>query len=368
MDNKTIERTEVTLEEENQLPLKVWTQHAPGSWQEALKSRDDLEFAGSVELDAVKGQTSGDIDFETINFKMVAPTLARAKEDEADLVLFSNLEQDKIGVAARNTATGNFQLLTSHQIALLITELLIEKHVRSGEGEEGKDPLLIRSVITSDVLEAQASYNRVKCVNTYSGYEALANAVAEREEDFKVLAAVDEMNHIVFPGLSQQEGLQKAIALLVDKAIALKEEGKSLIDFLNRLYARYGFYQEKSFGVVKDSTTGRKQIEAIIRQFRNAKKIDFIDADVRQITDYQKGVYTNLLTDKKGKNDLPKENLLQVLLEDNTKITLQPAEDYSKLYYHISVSTRILSREGVDEAKAAANTQLMRLMGIITKI
>lgn len=366
--DKTLESTEELVQEETHLPLKVWTQHAPSAWQNSLKEHGEMEFAGSMALEDLKKQASDDIDYDTINFKMVSATLARAKEDEADLVVFSNQQQDKIGVGVRNTTSGNFQLLTSHQQALLLIELLIEKHQQAGEKEEGKELLLVRSVITSDVLEMQASFNRIKCVNAYSGYEALVEAVEEKKGDFEVLAGVDEMNHVVFPGLSQEEGLCKAVQLFLEKASALKEEESSLLDFVNRLYTRYGFYQEKSFGVVKDAAGGKKEIEGIIRQFRNAKKMDFIDADVRQINDFQKGVYTNLLTDKKGKNDLPKENLLQVILEDNTKITLQPAEDYTKLYYHISVSTRILSRDGIDEAKAAANTQVMRLMGIITKV
>lgn len=369
MEDKTLENTEVLLEEEQQLPLKVWTQHAPAGWQDRLRSKEELDFAGSIDLKTAKEQSKGEVDHETINFKMVSATLAKAKEDEADLVLFANEQQDKIGIAARNLENGNFQLLTGHQLALLVVELLAEKHHHATDKpENGKDLLFIRSVITSDVLDTLASYNRIRCVLSYSGYEALKEAVAEQEEQYQVLGAVDEMNHIVLPGLSQEEGLQQAVELLLDKACALKTEGKSLLDYMNRLYTRYGFYQEKSFGVVKDSGNGRKQIDAILRQFRNAKKLDFVEAPVRLINDYQKGVYTNLLTDKKGKMDLPKENLLQVLLEDNTKISLQPADDFTKLYYHISVNTRILSREGIAEAKAAANAQMMRLMNMMAKI
>lgn len=369
MDDKTLENTEVLLEEEQQLPLKVWTQHAPGSWQESLRAKEELDFAGSIDLKTAKEQSKGEVDYDTINFKMVSATLAKAKEDEADLVLFSNEEQDKIGLAVRNQEKGNFQLLTGHQIALLLIELLVERHLHATDKEQDdKDLLFIRSVITSDVLDTLASYNRIRCVNSYSGYEALQEAVASQEEHYRVLAAVDEMNHIVLPGLSQEEGLLEAVELLLEKARALKEEGKSLLDYLNSLYTRYGFYQEKSFGVVKDSGNGRKQIDAVLRQFRNAKKIDFMEAPVRLINDFQKGVYTNLLTDKKGKTDLPKENLLQVLLDDNTKISLQPSDDYTKLYYHISVNTRILSREGIEDAKAAANAQMMRLMNMMAKI
>lgn len=369
MDDKTLESTEMLLEEEQQLPLKVWTQHVPVSWQDTLRSKEDLDFAGSIDLETAKEQSKGEVDHDTINFKMVSATLTRAKEDEADLVLFSNEQQDKIGLAVRNHENGNFQLLTGHQLALLLVELLVERHLHATDKEEtDKDLLFIRSVITSDVLDTLASYNRLRCVTSYSGYEALREAVAENEENYQVLAAVDEMNHIVLPGLSQKEGLQQSVELLLDKARSLKEESKSLLDFLIRLYTRYGFYQEKSFGVVKDSSNGRKQIDAVLRQFRNAKKIDFMDAPVRLINDFQKGVFTNLLTDKKGKTDLPKENMLQVVLDDNTKITLQPAEDYSKLYYHISVNTRILSREGIEEAKASASVQMMRLMNMMAKI
>lgn len=371
MDDKTLESTEVLLEEEQgeQLPLKVWTQHAPLSWQDSLRNKEGLDFAGSVDLETAKKQTQGEVDHDTINFKMVSGTLAKAKEDEADIVLFTNEQQDKIGLAVRNQANGNFQLFTGHQIALLLMELLVERHLHATDkDEDSRSQLFVRSVITSDVLDTLASYNRIRCVTSYSGYEALAEAIASNEENYQVLAAVDELNHVLLPGLSKEEGLKQAVELLLDKACALKEDGKSLLDYLNRLYTRYGFYQEKSFGVVKDSGNSRKQIDAILRQFRNAKKIDFMEAPVRLINDFQKGVFTNLLTDKKGKTDLPKENMLQVLLDDNTKITLQPADDYSKLFYHISVNSRILSREGIEDAKAAANAQLMRLMNMMAKI
>jgi phosphoglucomutase len=362
--NSSTEQVEIQPTEVQEAPLYIMTLNANKDWISGLLKQSKLELLSEIDLSNVQEHAAEDTDFETINFKMASATIKMAEETEADVLFLANRQQSRLGLAARKSAEGHFQLLTSNQIALLLCEILLEQTTSQ---EERKSLLLIHSVVSSGVLESQASYWQVKSIQTYSGQESLSQAIEEQTTQ-EVMVAVDEQNHIVFPGLSQQESLQKALSLLAEKAFDLKQEGQTLHDHLLTLFKRYGFYSEKSFCISKEDKHGQQQIQNSMRTLRQKPVDSLFEQPVRTIIDFQKRTYGNLLTGRKGKIDLPKAAVLQFVFTDNSKITFEANDDNSKITYHISVNDRLMSKEDFDEVKSNANKRMLNIMGKIGKI
>lgn len=362
--NSNIERAETQPVEDQESPLKVVTQNAPLNWITPLSQNDELELLAQVDLATAREHANESTDFDTINFKMASASMKTAGETGADVLFLTDQKQQKLGIAARKSPEGLFQLLTANQIALIVAETLLEQ--REGQGEEDNPLLIIRSVISSDVLDVQAAHWQARSTQTYPGLEALSQAM-EEQEGYQVLLAVDEQNHFVFPGLTPEESLLKAMFLVSEKAKSLKKEGETLVDFLLMLFKRYGFYQEKSFGIKKEDKHGQKQIEKSMRALRQQPLDALFGQPVRTLIDFQKKTYLNLLTGKKAKTDLPKADLLQFYFTDNSRVTFETNEDYSKIIYHISIKDRLISKENFEEVRNASNERMIRMMEKVGK-
>lgn len=367
MSTNQAEHSENLLEQDRLAPLKIFTQHVTGSLTAALGENPELEMAGEADLESAKEGAGPDTDFDSVNYKMIAGSTKTAEKAGADVVFFTNESQDQLGISVRRSADGPIRILTGHQVALILSEVVIEQYYRNETEEEGNEPQILKSIVLSDVMEMQAAYKKVKLVQTFSGLEELSRSMEESSQESVVLLAMDESNHFLFPELSPAESIEKAIKLLADKAIALRKEGETLFDFLTDLYKQYGFYQEKSFTIVRDDKSGEKHLKGIIDEIRKQAPDFLFGQTIRLINDYNKRTFYNLLTTKKGKTTLPKTDILQFLFADNTKITLVPASDYSKLFYHFSVSSRLPGKEAFDEARQQANEKIVKMMERIGK-
>lgn len=367
MSTNQAENSENLLEQERLAPLKIFTQHVSGTLTAALGENPEMELAGETNLEAAKEGAGPDTDFDSVNYKMIAGSTKAAEKAGADVVFFTNDSRDQLGISVRRTPEGPLRILTGHQVALVLSEVVIEQYYLKNSEEEGKEPQILKSIVLSDVLEMQAAYKKVKLIQTFSGLEELSRSMEENSQDQEVLLAMDEANHFLFPGLSPSESVEKAIQLLAEKATALKKEGETLFDFLTDLYRQYGFFQEKSFTIVRDDKSGEKHLKGIIDEIRKQAPDFLYGQTIRLINDYNKRTFYNLLTTKKGKTTLPKTDILQFIFADNTKITLVPASDYSKLFYHFSVSSRLPGKEAFDEARQQANERIIKMMERIGK-
>lgn len=368
MSENLIADTEIPLEQERMAPLKVLTQNTSKTLATDLAKNPELELLGDVDLQTAKNNAGAGADFESVNYKMVASSIKAAKEAEAELLFFTNEQQDQLGLCARKSMEGDFQIFTAHQLALLLNEILLEQYRLKGTDESEKTPLIIRSLALSDVLEVQAAYEHIKSIQVYTGLEELSRTIEENQAENLILVAVDEANHILFPGHSPQESIDEGIKLIAEKALALKKEGDTLYDYLIALYKQYGFYQEKSFTISRADEGKDKHIKTIMDDLRKQSPEFLFGQPVRMLSDFNKKFFYNFLTAKKGKTTLAKSDILQYIFADNTKVTIVPEADYSKLFYHFSVNSRVFGKDDFEEVKSQANEQIVRMMGKIGKI
>lgn len=356
-----------TAEEENgylppeQIPLKVRIQSNQLSIYD-MKGVVVNSFMTHEEAQAAVGQT---LDFSSIQFKMASYSLQQAQEHEEDLVLLTDQDDVKIGLAARKYIRGKLQILTIHQIALLIAEQLIEQNSQAS----GKEKLLIRSVNTSEALDYMCAKNEIKCIEVLAGPENLQQAVATYQNDFDIIMAVDEFNHILFPGSDLHKSVNDAFKILLTMAVKLKKQRKTLIDDLIRLYKKYRFYHEKSFCVDgADSQASQNYNATVMSNLRKNLPSKLYNYQVRTINDYKKGVSHNILTGKLMKINLPKTDILQFITVQGDKISIAPSEDYLKLYYNLSMSDSIANKEDFDETRKSLSEKMLTIIQSLGKL
>lgn len=362
------ENTETLLEQEKLAPLKILTQHAPQTLANSLAEHAELELVAEVDLETAKASAGPETDFDTLNYKMASGSIKIAQESGADVFFYTNEQQDQLGVCARKSMKGQLQLLTGHQSALILSEILVEQFNLKEPDASEKEAVILRSLVLTDAFDVQSAYKNIKGIQTYSGLTALSEGFTEYGEDNLILVAVDEVNHVLFPEQSAQESIATGMELIAEKALALKKEGKTLIDYLIALYKEYGFYHEKSFTINREDAEGEKHIKSIMDEIRKETPDALFGKPVRVVNDFHKKTSHNLLNAKKSKTSLPKADVLQFLFTDNTKITFAPTESYDKLFYHFSVTSRISGKEVYDEAKVQASERILRLMERIGKI
>jgi phosphoglucomutase len=371
MSTNQIEQTQMLLEQERLAPLKVMTQHAPKDLAATFAECPGFELLGDVDLQTARARAGEGADFEVVNYKTAAGSIKIAQENGVELLFLTNENQDQLGLCARKFMKGHFHFFTAHQIALLLSEILIAQHQPEYSGETDSDErrlLILRSLTLTDAFDVQAAYKQVKAFQVFPGLENLSQSIEEYQQDYKVLLAVDEANHVLFPASSPAESIEKGMKLLAEKALELKQEGKTLFDFLVELYKEYGFYQEKTFAINREDEAGEKYFRYLMDQFRKQSPETLFGKSIRVVSDFQKRSVYNHLTEKKGKTDLPKADVLQFLFSDNTKITVVPSDDYSRLSYHFSVTSRVSGKDAVEEARIQANDRIMGLMERIGKI
>lgn len=368
MSTNSLEHTEMLLEQEREEPLKILTQNTSSTLKKQLVENHEIALSAEVDPETARAGAKAQVSFDSINYKMVAGSIKTAQAAGVELLFFTNAQKDQLGLCARKFMKGNFHFFTPHQIALLLSEIVIENYRQQDAEESGKGPIILRSIALSDAMEVQASYKEIKSSKTYSGLGALSQAIEDDQQDYRILLAVDEANHVLFPGYSAQESVEEGMKLIAEKALALKREGKTLFDFLVELYRQYGFYHEKSFTISKADQEGEKYLKNLMDEVRKQTSDSFFGPQVRIVNDFYKRTFHNLLTAKKGKIILPKADVLQFLFVDNTKLTLVPMENYHKLTYHFSVSSRISGKEAMEEAKGQANERIIRMMERIGKI
>ncbi len=366
MSTNQLETSESLLKQEVETPLQIFTQHISPSMASVISKHPELTLVEDISLESAKKGANPGTDFDSINFKMVSGSMKTAGESGAEVLFYSNEQQDQLGVCAKKSVEGRLQILTAHQIALILSEIVISKYQKN-QDEGGKEPLLLRSLVLTHALEVQAAYNKIKATQIYSGLTSLQEALRDQHQDYTILLAMDEANHFLFPERSPKESIDYAIQLLAEKALALKKEGRTLVDFLIELYRMYGFYHEKSFTINREDADGEKHIKGIVGGLRKEAPDALFDKPVRVVNDFHKGFSANLLNAKKTKTTLAKADVLQLLFTDNSKVTFAPTEDYSKLFYHFSVSSRIHGKEAYDEAKLMANESIIGMMEKIGK-
>ena len=264
--------------------------------------------------------------------KALTRGIALAKAEGADLVIATDPDCDRVGVAVKTT-TGDYALLTGNQIGAMLTNYIIE----SSKEENKLDPkaTLVKTIVTSEFGADIARANNLDVINVLTGFKFIGQKIKSFEEsgDRTYLFGYEESyGYLVGTHARDKDGVVASL-LISEMAAYYYDKGMSLYEGLQELYKKYGYFREKTISLTLKGIEGLAKIKEIITYFRENDIEEFNNTKVVDLKDYQKGI-----------DGLPKANVLKYFLEDGSWIAVRPSGTEPKLKFYVAV-------KGEDEAK-----------------
>jgi phosphoglucomutase len=321
---------------------------------------------GFKNVHIVDEQSIPDGNFPTVNYpnpeesETMSMGLHKAKELDADILLGTDPDADRVGVGVKNHK-GEWVLMNGNQTAVLAFAYLME--ARKAKGIANANDMVIKTIVTSEMINEVAKQNKVACYNVLTGFKWIAELIKEKEGKENYVIGGEESFGLMIGDQIRDKDAVSAVALLCEMAAYEKSKGKTLFDKMIELYVQYGFYYENLISITKKGMNGQQEIAQMMEGYRQSPPTSINGNKVVTLLDYELQKGTNLLTGESWKIDLPKSNVLQFITEDGSKISARPSGTEPKIKFYFSVNAPLDNINAFDEVYALLNN---RIEGIIS--
>ncbi len=312
-----------------------------------------LAKAGYTDVNIVKEQAEPNGDFPTVKSpnpeepEALKMALELAEQTNADIVIGTDPDSDRLGVAVRNTE-GKMVLLSGNQSMVVMTAFLLEQWKRAGKIENRKQ-FIGSTIVSTPMMLALAEAYDVDCKVGLTGFKWIAKFIKDFPEQEFIGGGEESFGFMVGDKVRDKDAVASTLLVCEIAAIA-KAAGSSLYQELLNLYVDYGYYKEHLISITKKGKDGAEEIANMMTQLRNQPLKEIAGERVVFIEDYQSSVATNLFSNETEPLFLPKSNVLIYYLEDGSKICARPSGTEPKIKFYFSTNTII---ESVDEIKDA---------------
>ena len=324
-----------------------------------------LSRFGFTNVHIVEAQATPDGNFPTVGYpnpeesETMAMGLAMAKSLDADILLGTDPDADRVGIGVKNHK-GEWVLMNGNQTAVLAFAYLIE--ARKAKGIAKPNDMVISTIVTTAMINEVAKQNGVACYNVLTGFKWIAELIKEKEANENYVIGGEESFGLMIGNEIRDKDAVSAVALLCEMAAYEKAKGRSLFDKMIELYMQYGFYYEQLISITKKGMNGQKEIAAMMEGFRTNTPKAIDGSEVVEMLDYEMQTGKNLVSGETWKLQLPKSNVLQFITADGSKISARPSGTEPKIKFYFSVHTTLASKEAYDDTFAGLDQKIQRII------
>ncbi len=308
-------------------------------------------------------QAVADGNFPTVDYpnpedpKAWELALKLAKEKDADIVLATDPDADRLGVYCKDTKTGEYVSFTGNMSGMLIAEYILREKTKLGIMPE--NPALIESIVTTDMAKAIAKAYNVKLIEVLTGFKYIGEQIKNFEEtgSNNYVFGLEE-SYGCLPGTyARDKDAPAAVTMLCEVAAYCKNEGKTLWDAMIDLYEKYGYYKEGLSTLTLKGVDGAAELKKLMDKARSSKFEQIGDYKVLAIRDYADDTRLDMETGKVGSTGLPKSNVLYYELENNAWCCVRPSgtEPKIKFYFGIKGESMEDAESKLESLKNAVN-------------
>ena len=342
---------------------QVLAPHDTGIIDEVNKVKvADIKFNGNKELIQIIGEDVDKVYLEKVHSISIDPEVIKrhenaealtlaiklAKEIDADIVMASDPDADRVGMACKDDK-GEWVLINGNQTCLLFLYYIIKNRLATGKMQPGD--FIVKTIVTTELIKAVADKNKVEMLDCYTGFKWIAREIRLREGKQQYIGGGEESYGFLAEDFVRDKDAVSACSLLAEICAWAKDQGKTLYDVLMGIYVEYGFSKETTVNVVKPGKSGADEIKAMMDNFRANPPKEIGGSKVVLVKDYK----TLKATDGEGKvSDLhmpEPSNVLQYFTEDGTKISVRPSGTEPKIKFYIEVKGKM----GCPKCYAGAN-------------
>jgi len=326
---------------------------------------DVLRAYGFKNIFGVDAQNITDGNFPTVKSpnpeeaSALEMALKRAKEVDADLVMATDPDADRVGIAVKNL-DNEFILLNGNQAASLLIYYLISTWSEKGK-LTGKE-YIVKTIVTTELLTDIADKYHVESFDVLTGFKYIADLIKRNEGKKKFIGGGEESYGYLAGEFVRDKDAVMSCALLAETAAWAKSKGKSMYEMLIEIYHDFGFYKEKLINVVRKGKAGAEEIQQMMEKFRSNPPLVINNSKVMIIHDYQLSETYDVLSNLRYKIDLPKSNVLQFILKDGSKISVRPSGTEPKIKFYFSVKEKLDKKEDFEKTDELLNNRIENLI------
>lgn len=281
----------------------------------------------------------------------------KAKEVGADIVMASDPDADRVGIAVKNDK-GEWILVNGNQTAMMLVYYLVKRWSELGK-ITGKE-YLVKTIVTTELIATMAKKFNVPYFDCYTGFKWIAAIIREQEGKMKYIGGGEESYGFLCQDFVRDKDAVSACTMIAEVAAWAKDNGKTVYELIQDIYLEFGFSKEKGISVVKKGKSGAEEIKQMMSQFRVAPPKELAGSQVVVIKDYSTLRMIDVLAGKTESLEMPESsNVLQYFTADGTKVSVRPSGTEPKIKFYIEVKLPIASREDYDAVNAAAEEKVL---------
>lgn len=302
-----------------------------------------LSELGFKNVYVVPEQELPDPDFTTLEYpnpedpKAFTLALKLAKEKNADIVLATDPDADRLGIYALDTKTGEYIPFTGNMSGMLIAEYILRE--RTATGTMPENPALVTTIVTTNMAGAIARDYNVKFIEVLTGFKYIGEQIKlfEQNGSNNYVFGLEESYGCLAGTHARDKDAVVAVMCLCEMAAWCKKNGITVWDQMVKLYEKYGYYKETQYAITLKGIDGSKQIAEMMDKLRSNPPKNFGELTVKEFRDYDRNVTRNLETGEEGPTGLPKSNVLYFDLTNDSWCCARPSGTEPKIKFYMGV-------------------------------
>lgn len=323
-----------------------------------------LSELGFKHVYVVPEQENPDPDFTTLDYpnpedpKAFTLALKLAKEKQADIVLATDPDADRLGIYALDAKSGEYIPFTGNMSGMLIAEYILRE--RTATNRMPENPALVTTIVTTNMAMAIAEDYKVKCIEVLTGFKYIGEQIKWFEESGSnnYVFGLEESYGCLAGTHARDKDAVVAVMCLCEMAAWCKKNGKTVWDQMLALYEKYGYFKETQYAITLKGIEGSKQIAAIMDKLRSNPPKEFGDLKVVKVRDYATGRTVNMETGAEGETGLPESNVLYFDLTNDSWCCARPSGTEPKLKFYMGVKGSSLEDAQAKVEKLTENLKL----------
>ncbi|RDC62406.1 phospho-sugar mutase [Adhaeribacter pallidiroseus] len=324
-----------------------------------------LEKLGFTNVTIVEEQATPDGNFPTVIYpnpeekEAMSLALQKAQEIDADLVLATDPDADRVGIAVKNIH-GEFVLLNGNQTGSLLIYYLVKAWNDAGK-LTGKE-FIANTIVTTELMNRVAEKYHVKSYQTLTGFKYIAEVIRGLEGKETFIGGGEESYGYLIGDFVRDKDAIASCAMIAEMAAAAKDQGKTLYQLMISMYEEFKFFKEDLISLTKKGQRGQQEIAEMMQTLRENPPQVINGARVHEIRDYKTGVIKNLETNTEHTIDMERSNVLQFITADGSKISARPSGTEPKIKFYFSVQQKLPSEADFDRVDAQLTRRIHEII------
>lgn len=324
-----------------------------------------LKRFGFENVILVEEQMIEDGNFPTVIYpnpeerEALTMALNKAKEVDADLVMATDPDADRVGIAVKNDK-GEFVLLNGNQAACLLIHYVLTAWEKAGKLDGSQ--YVVKTIVTSYLIDKIAADKGVTCYNTLTGFKYIGEIMTQLQGQSTFIAGGEESYGYLVGEHARDKDAVISCAMIAEMTAYYKDQGSSLYEALIDLYTTYGCYKEELIALKKEGKAGAEEIQAMLKALRETPPATLGGSPVVKVIDYLSRESYNMVSGTTTTVNLPSSNVLQFYTEDGSIISARPSGTEPKVKFYCSVNTPLEDRTAFEATEKALDAKLDQIL------